>query len=118
MTSNLILPDDFGIWTPGKVIKRYGPRLGLTAGALYKFYGELYQAQGRYMTVPIERMLAALHMSDTPECRDELKRLVNEVGLKQQIGTRMEHGVVSVWFSPEVERLSQSYEQLPGGLAS
>ena len=118
MTSNLILPYSGGLWTPDTVMDRYGNELSLTASALLKFYDEINGGRGQSLVVPVEQMLRTLRMANTAECRNELKRLVNEVGLRQQIGTRMEHGVVSVWFSPEVERLTQTYKRLPGGLTS
>jgi hypothetical protein len=85
------------------------------SAALLKTYLTEHHGEGTGVFVPeaqiIERL--AWGRSKLMPAGERLRRALALIAAQERIGARVEHGMVNVWFSPDVEKRIKTYQTLP-----
>lgn len=102
---------------PREVMVRYASQgdTQLLAAALLETYLTEHQGEGTGVFVPeaqiIERLAWDKAQSMPP--RERIRRALSLIATQERVGARVEHGMVNVWFSPDIEKRIKTYQTLP-----
>jgi hypothetical protein len=105
------------ICLPREIVVRYAATgdQQLLAAVLLETYLTEHHGEGTGVFVPEAQVLERLAW-DQPRLtnpRERLRQALALIATQERVGARVEHGMVNVWFSPDIEKRVKSYQALP-----